>query len=526
MRTSRLWVLLLLMAFVGTSASVSGRLKPGTAGVPLGTPVMPRVRDVPPASAQGIGYWPGFRGPNSSGVSVADESLPVQFRPDTPAMAWKTTLPEGHSSPAVWGNSLFITGVDRSSNKLEVFGIDRRDGRITWRREIVVDALEFSHAAGNPAPATPATDGERVYVYFGSLGVLAFDFQGTELWRVPLPVLKMPFGNGTSPIVSGDLVIIAREGSDRYLLAVDKRTGKRAWQQDLAGCGSGHSTPVVWKDQIVLNRCGQVLAVDRITGAPRWSLTWGSGSGDTTPAISGDLIYVTAWNNFGEPDLRLPIPTFAEAKASWDKDGNGVLSQPELPGGGVTVMSRIDAGSTPGASYRVPLPAIDFNKDGALDEAEWGRVYDTVKMAANVDHGLIALRPGGTGVLPPETVVWKETRGVAEVPSPLVYRGKVYMVTNGGIMSVMNATSGALVYRERLGAPGLYFSSPVAAGGRIYVGSGEGVLSVIADADRLEVLARNDFGEPIVATPALADGHIYVRTARHLYAFRGVKTGQ
>jgi hypothetical protein len=183
-------------------------------------------------------------------------------------------------------------------------------------------------------------------------------------------------------------------------------------------------------------------------------------------------------------------------------------------------MTRIDAGSMPGAQWRLEAAQLDFNKDGALDESEWQRLVETLKMAANVDHGLIAIKPGGRGVLPPDTVVWKETRGVAEVPSPLAYRGKVYMVTNGGILSVLRAESGALVYRERLGAPGLYFSSPVATGGRIYIGSGEGVLSVLTDADRLEVLARNDFGEPIVATPALADGHIYVRTARHLYAFR------
>jgi outer membrane protein assembly factor BamB len=469
--------------------------------------------------AQGPAYWPGFRGPNASGVSVADERLPVQFSPDSPATVWKAELPEGHSSPAVWGHSLFITGVDRPTNRLAVFSIDRRDGRVQWRREITVTEFEFSHAAGNPASATPATDGERVYAYFGSLGVVAFDFQGTEIWRVPLPVVRMPFGSGTSPIVSGDFVILAREGPDRYLLALDRRTGQRAWQVDLAGCGTGHSTPVIWKDQIVLNRCGQVLAVDRLSGAPLWSLTWGSGSGDTTPAISGDLLFLTAWNNFGEPDLRQPVPTFADARAAWDKDRNGLLSEAELPAGGVTIMTRIDAGSMPGAQWRLEAAQLDFTKDGALDENEWQRLVETLKMAANVDHGLIAIKPGGRGVLPPDTVVWKETRGVAEVPSPLVYRGKVYMVTNGGILSVLRADSGALVYRERLGAPGLYFSSPVATGGRIYIGSGEGVLSVLTDADRLEVLARNDFGEPIVATPALADGHIYVRTARHLYAF-------
>jgi outer membrane protein assembly factor BamB len=248
-----------------------------------------------------------------------------------------------------------------------------------------------------------------------------------------------------------------------------------------------------------------VVAVDRRTGAPRWALRWGSGSGDTTPVVTDDLIYVTAWDNFGEPDLRQPIPTFAEARASWDKDNDGVLSQ---------------AGDMPGANWRIPLPQLDANQNGTLDEREWTRIAETVKTASEVDHGLIAFRPTGLGLLPATAVVWKETRGVAEVPSPLLYRGKVYMVTNGGILSALNAASGALVYRARLGAGGLYFASPVASGGRIYVASGEGVLTVISHGDSLDVLARNDFGEPIAATPALADGHVYVRTARHLYAFR------
>jgi outer membrane protein assembly factor BamB len=133
--------------------------------------------------------------------------------------------------------------------------------------------------------------------------------------------------------------------------------------------------------------------------------------------------------------------------------------------------------------------------------------------------GLLAIRLGGKKNVTETNVVWKEQRAVPEVPVPLVYKDRVYAVTNGGILSIYHQASGKQVYRSRLGAGGLYYASPVAAAGHIYLASGEGMLTVIRAGDKLEVVARNDLGEPIFATPAIVDSKLYVRTTAHLYAF-------
>ena len=103
---------------------------------------------------------------------------------------------------------------------------------------------------------------------------------------------------------------------------------------------------------------------------------------------------------------------------------------------------------------------------------------------------------------------------------PLVYRDRVYTVTNGGIVTALERGSGTVIYRARLGAGGVYYSSPVEAGGKIYFASGDGVVCVAdASGDMLNVIARNDLGEPIFATPAIVDGRTYVRTTGYLHAF-------
>jgi outer membrane protein assembly factor BamB len=132
---------------------------------------------------------------------------------------------------------------------------------------------------------------------------------------------------------------------------------------------------------------------------------------------------------------------------------------------------------------------------------------------------LIAIKPGGAGDLAAKQIVWKEKRALPEVPSPLFYQGRLYVVANGGIVSCYRAETGRLIYRQRLGAGGFFYASPVAADGKIYAASYNGVLAVFKAGDRFEVLARNDLREAIVATPALVDGKIYVRSENHLHAF-------
>ena len=154
---------------------------------------------------------------------------------------------------------------------------------------------------------------------------------------------------------------------------------------------------------------------------------------------------------------------------------------------------------------------LDGNKDGKIQEAEWEIILKFLTQPPPIPHGIMAVRLGGENDVTKTNIVWSEERAVPEVPAPLVYKERVYTVTNGGIASVLDAKTGKLIYRGRLGAGGLYYSSPIAAADRVYFCSGDGVVTVIqSDGESLQVLSRNDLGEPIFATPAIVEGKLYV----------------
>ncbi|MGH9721244.1 MAG: PQQ-binding-like beta-propeller repeat protein, partial [Bryobacteraceae bacterium] len=240
-------------------------------------------------------------------------------------------------------------------------------------------------------------------------------------------------------------------------------------------------------------------------------------TGTSTVAISQDTVYAAAWFPFGEADQIVALPSFAELVKQTDKDADGKVTAAEFPAD-LAAVRRPDAPSVPGASIFLKpyFKMLDQNGDGVLQENEWDMMRGMMsKMRA--DHGLVAFKPGEGDLT--ANVIWKEKSAIPEVPSPLAYDKRVYMVRNGGIVSCVDGESGKLVYRARLGAGGPYYSSPIAGGGRIFAASGEGTVVVFAAGDKLEVLARNELKEDIYATPAAAGNVLYVRTARRLYAF-------
>jgi hypothetical protein len=230
------------------------------------------------------------------------------------------------------------------------------------------------------------------------------------------------------------------------------------------------------------------------------------------------MLFVGAWS--GGPDLRDPLPDWPTMLQKYDKNGDGMISKDEFPAD-LAIARRVDAGETPGAIVTLKqfFAMLDQNKDGQISKSEWQGIVKMISDPLPVPQGLLAIRLGGENDMTRSNVAWKEERAVPEVPVPLVYRDRVYTVTNGGIVSVLDESSGKLIYRSRLGAGGLYYASPVAAGDHVYFSSGEGVVTVVRAGDKLDVVARNDLGEPIFATPAAVQGRLYIRTAGHLYAF-------
>jgi outer membrane protein assembly factor BamB len=423
----------------------------------------------------------------------------------------------GHSSPAVWGDRIFLTSFDPASKKLELIAVSGKTGAILWRRVAPADEIEETHVVSNPATASPAVDAERVYAYFSSYGVMAFDHSGKPQWTLPLPMPKTHHGSGASPVLAGDLLILNHDAMQGgYLLALDRRTGKEAWRQAYPaqrGRVESYSTPVVWRDQLVLHRAGLIEAYQTKSGKRLWQLAANT-SGASTVAVAGDLIYVATWNVLGEEDQRSTLPDFAAMLKLYDKDGDGAISQTEFPAD-LRFTARPGLENIPNSQNYVPFKGLDRNNDGLLQASEW-EAFRTRIVTMAQDHGLLAIRPEGDTA----KVVWRENGSIPEVPSPLLYQGRLFLVRNGGIVTCLDAATGKVAYRARAGAPGPYYASPVAADGRLYLASSEGVVTVISAAgDRLEVLARNELGEDIVATPAIARKAIYVRTLHNLYAF-------
>jgi outer membrane protein assembly factor BamB len=466
--------------------------------------------------------WPQYRGSNGSGIATTPG--PIQFGLKQ-NLLWSVELPQGHSSPSISGDRIFLTSFDKPVKKLEVLSIDRKNGKIAWRQPVQTPAIETVHDVSSPATATPIIEGDRVYTYFGSAGVVCHDRNGKLLWSAPMPTAKASFGSGASPALAGDLLIVPRDDEgERKLIALDKNTGKEVWKANLGGGpgtagNSGHATPVIWKDQVVLHRSGEIAGYALKDGARLWWLPLGT-QGTSTPALNGDTAYFGA-SGF-ESEIRDPIPDYVTLVQKYDKNADGVVDTEEFPGD-LAFMRRVDAGSTPGAvvTFKKFIAFIDGNKDNKIDKGEWDGVVAMLAKPSPLPLGVLAIRLGGEKELTKSSVAWSEARAVPEVPMALVYKDRVYTISNGGIASAYDASTGKVLFRGRVGAGGLYYASPIAAGDRIYFASGDGVVSVIAAGDKLEVLSKSDLGEPIFATPAIVEGKLYVRTTGHLYAFSG-----
>jgi len=448
-------------------------------------------------------WWPQFRGPNCSGVSETAHP-PTTFGPGTNQL-WKVAAPGGMSSPAVWGGRIFLTAFE--AGKLEVHCYARKDGRQLWKRAVPAEKLEEFHSTeGSPAASSCATDGQRVVSYFGSFGLVCHDFAGKELWRHPLPLAETAggFGTGSSPTLAGGLVLLNRDMlKSCSLLAVDLKTGKRAWEAARPDVRQSYGSAIVWKhggaDEVVMSGSLKLKAYDLKSGHERWSLAGMPSFTCTTPVVGDGLLFFAGWAP-GKGDS--PMPTFEQTAASFDKNKDGAITPDEVKG-------------TPLESF---FRAQDLNGDGKITAED---VEGMKAMMSKGENLLVAVRPGGKGDLSASNVAWKQTRGLPYVPSPLYYQGRVYVVKDGGMVSCYDAKSGAPVYqKERLNALGNYYASPVAADGRVIVASLDGKVTVFAaGGDAPKILHQVDFKERIAATPALVENQVYLRTPTALYAF-------
>jgi outer membrane protein assembly factor BamB/lysophospholipase L1-like esterase len=461
--------------------------------------ITPSVREALAVRAAG---WLRLRGPNGSGVSE-NGPLPGEISPGK-NVVWKTGVPMGKSSPVITVDRIYLTG--HRDGTLLTLAIDRRTGEAMWTREAPGHRPEKRNVLNDPAAPTPVSDGSNVYVFFAGYGLISYDASGNERWRRPLGPFTNFHGMGASPIVAGGkVVLICDQDQGAFLLAVDKDTGKTVWKAERPDMVHSFSTPVIYTSpagpsEVIVPGSYQMTSYNLATGELIWrvrGLTYQVKSG---PVLDDDRLYFNGWAPGGEPSERMELPGFDEMIAKHDTNGDGKLSKGEVP-----------KDWHPGT-----WDMQDLNHDGQLDAKDW----EYYRFRRTSSNSAIAIKLGGRGDVTASHVLWRYDKSLPDVPGILLYRGVLYLVRNGGILQTLDPATGKLVKQGRLmHALDEYYASPVAGDGKVYLISRHGAASVLDARADWNIASTSDFGEEVFATPAIADGHIWVRTATALYDF-------
>ena len=408
--------------------------------------------------------WHHWRGPDANGVSTTAKP-PVQWSP-TNNIQWKMPVEgNGSSTPIIWGNKLFIlTAINTGEvnptlprpedQPKRVFGIthpntsyefvvlclDRYTGKVLWRQTATkLIPHEGAHRDNNFASASPTTDGERLYCWFGSAGLFCYDLNGNKLWERNLGKIKMgaSLGEGCSPVVHDGKIVIVRDHSRQSSIEVlNAKNGKLLWMVERHEKNAWATPAIVshsGKTQVITTASGKVRSYDLNSGKVIWKCAGLTGNAIPCPVIEDDTVYcMTGYKGYS-------------------------------------------------------LMAIPLNAKGDITGSN--------------------------------KILWTKRRGTPYVPSPILYDGLLYFTqSNQALLSCVNAKSGK-TYIDRTRLKGLtnIYASPVGADGRIYLNDRSGVTLVLKRSRELNVIAKNELGEQIVSSSALAGNQLLIRGRRFLY---------
>jgi len=451
--------------------------------------------------------WDRFRGPNGTGLAAGGAAYPVHIGPGAHER-WSRAFPAGMSSPVLWGEQLYLTGAE--DEQLYTYAVDRATGATVWRAEAPRPRRTKLHAKNHAAAASAAVDADTVVVFFDEYGLLAYDHAGEERWRLPLGPFDNIYGMGASPVlVDGVCVLPCDQQTGSFVLAVDAATGEELWRRARPQAISGHCTPVVHRPtdaapQVILPGSFRIDAYDLATGETAWWVDGLPAEMKSVPVVLDDVLWIHGYASpLNDRGNQVELPPFAEVIAGGDEDGDGLIDPGEIPARAV-------------ARY---FKWLDSSGDGGLDEAEWAV---TRAMFASVNSAM-AVRLGQGAGDQTGAVLWRQYRGIPQLPSPLIAGDRYYLVADsGGIVTTLSPTTGERAERARLElGSDSYFTAPVAGGGHVYLLSEAGVLTVLAAGASLEPVHTAEFGAPCFATPALVGGAVYLRTMERLYCFSG-----
>jgi outer membrane protein assembly factor BamB len=399
--------------------------------------------------------WPRFRGPEGLGTAD-DKAIPVTFGPKD--ALWTTAIPgKGNSSPIVSNGKIFLQTASEDAARRMLVCVDAATGKIDWSKE-TRGGFAKTHNKNSLASSTPAADGKHVYAVFWdgkTISLTAWDFAGKELWAKNLGGFVSQHGPGLSPIIVGDKVI----------LNVD--------QDDLA----------------------EVIAFDAKTGDQIWKKSRTAYRACyTTPFV---------WTRDGKPSVVVASTA-------------GVTAYDPADGAVVWNWTWIWKPAAKGKGKAGP--------GGPLRHVGGPILHDGMIFASSGDGGgdrhMVALKADGTGDVTPTALAWEKTKTTAYVPMVLGRGDYVFWIADKENKAVCaNAKTGEIMFEERLSGSGEVTASPVLIDGKIYSINEGGRVSVFAAEPKYKLLAENDLKEGVYASPAVADGKLYIRGTSHLFCF-------
>ena len=397
--------------------------------------------------------WPEYRGPTREGISNTT-GLPLHWS-ETDNVKWKTAIhDQGWSSPVVYENQVWLTTATEDGKALYVILIDRDTGKILLDRQLF--GVDIPRPLGNGvnsyASPSPVIEEGRVFLHFGSYGTACID-------------------TGTFEIIW-----------ERRDLPCDHWRGPA-------------SSPVIWEDFLFLHMDGAdvqyVAALDKNTGKNRWitfrSADYGDLGDDGRPSQSGD------WRKaFSTPR----VIQFKGKHQLVSPSARAVYGYDPRTGQEIWQARHKGHSSAPRTLYSNGLAGIFTGHIGAISEM-WG------------------VRVDGLGDITESHVVWRYRRGVPKRSSPVLVDGRIYMVSNSGVLTCLDFKTGREIWKGRI--RGRYSSSIVYAEGRIHLFSEEGVTTILRPGDKFEILARNELDSGFMASAAISDSAFFLRTKTHLY---------
>ncbi len=419
--------------------------------------------------------WPGFRGNNASGVAEGKKT-PTTWNVATPQnIVWKTTIPGfSHASPIVWQDQIFvITAISSDANtnfSAKGRGIDLADDSVkhTW----------------------------RIYCLDKKSGQIVWSQTAYEGIPRAKRHVKATQANST-PVTDGRYVValFGSEGLNCYDL-----NGKLLWKKDLGILNPGlwddptsswghSSSPVIYKDLVIVQADGHkqsfIAAFDLKNGSQAWRVDRSEITSWSTPTLSTESKRTVLIANGGRFIRGYDPLTGKELWRFSDHDTQVKMQAPQVTHDLIYVTGGYPAGR--------PMYAF---KPGAT--------------------GDISLKPGQDTN---DFVAWSTNKGSPYTPTPIVYGDLFYVVADNGVLSAYEAKTGTLVYQQRL--PSSFSASPVASDGKLYLSSEDGDVFVVRAGPKFELLAKNVMDQPLMATPAISDGLLIVRTKDFVYAVGG-----